>query len=203
MIETSFFKYGDTEMDALKKADAVLGAAMMRIGKVDRATSPDLFSALVYTIIGQLISVRAADKAWARLQEQSGAITPISIASQSPERIQACGITMNKSICIHEMACRIVNREFDLEELPLLSDEDVIQKLTSCKGIGRWTAEMLLLHSLQRPDVVSWGDAAIRRGMMKLYGLSSLDKKQFDQYRLRYSPYGSVASIYLWEISIE
>jgi DNA-3-methyladenine glycosylase II len=60
---------------------------------------------------------------------------------------------------------------------------------------------MMLIFSMQRPDVVSWGDLAIRRGMMRLYGKETLDRAAFDRYRRRYSPYGSVASLYLWEIS--
>lgn len=93
--------------------------------------------------------------------------------------------------------------EIRLEELNRLSDAEVIKQLMSLKGVGKWTAEMLLIHAMERPDVVSWGDIAIRRGMMKLYGLQDLTKEQFDTYRLRYSPYGSVASIYLWTLSME
>lgn len=64
-------------------------------------------------------------------------------------------------------------------------------------GVGVWTAEMLLLNSMERPNIVSWGDMAIRRGMIKLYSLPELTKDQFDKYKNKYSPYGSVASIYL------
>ncbi|MNI94367.1 hypothetical protein D3C73_1524610 [compost metagenome] len=73
--------------------------------------------------------------------------------------------------------------------------------MTVLPGIGVWTAEMLLMNCLERPDILSWGDIAIRRGIMNLYGLPALTREEFEQYRLRYSPYGSVASIYLWEIS--
>ena len=77
----------------------------------------------------------------------------------------------------------------------------MIQSLCKQSGIGRWTAEMLLIFSLMRPDVVSFGDLAIRRGMIYLYGLQGLTKKQFDIYKKRYSPYGSTASLYLWAMS--
>ena len=90
-----------------------------------------------------------------------------------------------------------------MQKLYDLPDEAVIQKLIMLKGIGKWTAEMVLIHSMERRDVVSWGDIAIRRGMMKLYGLPAITKEQFEQYRLRYSPLGSIASIYLWAISFE
>jgi DNA-3-methyladenine glycosylase II len=67
--------------------------------------------------------------------------------------------------------------------------------------VGIWTAEMILIFSMERPDVLSWGDLAIRKGMMKLYGVETLDRARFERYRKRYSPCGSVASLYLWEIS--
>jgi DNA-3-methyladenine glycosylase II len=93
--------------------------------------------------------------------------------------------------------------DLDLLELREMPDEVVIEKLSSLPGIGVWTAEMLLIFSLCRPDVVSWGDLAIRRGMMNLYGLKELSKKQFDRFRKRYSPCGSVASLYLWALSVK
>ena len=93
--------------------------------------------------------------------------------------------------------------DLDLLELREMPDEGVIEKLSSLPGIGVWTAEMLLIFSLCRPDVVSWGDLAIQRGMMKLYGLKDLSKKQFDRFRKRYSPCGSVASLYLWALSVK
>ena len=88
-----------------------------------------------------------------------------------------------------------------LDDFPSLPDAEIISRLSALDGVGVWTAEMLLIFSLQRPDVVSWGDLAIRRGMMALYGLNSLTRTQFDNYRKRYSPYGSVASLYLWALA--
>ena len=82
-----------------------------------------------------------------------------------------------------------------------MSDSDVIKTLTDIRGIGVWTAEMLLIFSLMRPNVISYGDLAIRRGMMRLYNLKELPKDRFGRYAKRYSPYGSVASLYLWQIS--
>lgn len=176
-IETSYFKYGEAEMDFLKQADAVLGAAIIRMGKVERTIMPDLFTALIYAVVGQLISVKSAQSAWNRMHELLGGITPHAISVHTPESIQACGLTMKKAVCIHQIACRIVNHEVDLDGLTLLTDEEVICELTAFEGIGRWTAEMLLIHALERPNIVSWGDIAIRRGMMKLYGLSAIDQK--------------------------
>ena len=82
-----------------------------------------------------------------------------------------------------------------------MTDEQVIRELSSLKGIGVWTAEMIMTFCMQRPDVVSYGDLAIIRGMRMLYRHREIDKEKFIRYRKRYSPYGTVASLYLWAIA--
>lgn len=201
--EIKYFEYGQREIDYLAKADPVLGAAIERLGKPEREVIPDLFTALVNAMVGQLISVKAADAIWGRMLERLGTITPQRVSEQSVADIKGCGLSMKKAENIHAIASSIMNGELRLDELTALPDAEVAAQLTSLKGVGHWTAEMLLIHALERPDVVSWGDAAIRRGMMRLYGLSELTKQQFEEYRKFYSPYGSVASIYLWKLSAE
>jgi len=201
-LSIKYFDYGQEQIDYLTQADPDLGEAIARIGRPERPVIPDLFTALVHAVIGQLISTKAVNTIWGRMQERFGEISPGSLASRSADEIQGCGMTMKKALCIWEIARKAVEGELDFSGLSRLGDEDIITELMRLKGVGRWTAEMLLLHSLERPDVVSWGDLAIRRGMMRLYGLSALTKAQFDAYRARYSPYGSVASIYLWELSV-
>jgi len=203
VVRTKYFDYGQEEMDDLIRKDATLGAAVTRMGKVERIVMPDVFTALVHAIIGQLISAKAAHTIWERMQAQFGEITPQHLSMQSAEDIQKCGMTMKKAVTIHHISQTIAEGAFHLDELHQLPDEEVIRKLTKLKGVGRWTAKMILIHALERPDVISWGDVAIRRGMMKLYGLPTLTQEQFEQYRLRYSPLGSIASIYLWAISSE
>lgn len=202
-VKTKYFEYGQRETEHLKQADAALGAAMARLGRIERVVIPDLFAALIHAIVGQLISAKAVRTIWDRMQRQLGDISPHNLAKQSADEIQSCGLTMKKARCIQNIAQTVADGAFDLADLKSLLDNEVIDRLSSLNGIGRWTAEMLLLHSMERPDVVSYGDIAIRRGMMKLYGLDSLSKAQFEQYRHRYSPFGSVASIYLWELSFE
>ena len=82
-----------------------------------------------------------------------------------------------------------------------MPDEDIIKELSSLKGIGVWTAEMIMIFCLKRPDVLSFTDLAIIRGMKMLYNLESVDKNIFLEYSKLYSPYGTVASLYLWAIS--
>lgn len=200
-VKTKFFNYGDTEISYLKNTDNILGAAIDSIGRVERTVIPDLFAALVFAIIGQLISAKASHTIWERMQNWLGEITPSNVAAQSIDDIQACGMTMKKASYIKNAAMNVVSGKLDLNGLYTLSDDEVITKLSSLDGVGKWTAEMLLLNSMERPDIVSYSDIAIRRGMCKLYGLSEISRSQFDIYKARYSPYGSVASIYLWQYS--
>ena len=108
---------------------------------------------------------------------------------------------MRKATYIHAMAHQIADGNIDLDALPSMSDEEVCRELTKFKGIGPWTAEMLLTFSLQRPDIVSFGDLAIQRGMRMLYRHRKITPELFAKYKRRYSPYGTVASIYLWAIA--
>lgn len=200
-VVTKLFEYGPKEIEALSAEDPVLGDFMSRRGQVERVIIPELFPALVHAIVGQLISVKAVQTIWSRMQAAFGDIRPERLAAASADEIQRCGITMKKALCIHRIATQVASGEFDLEGLRSLPDAEVAARMTVLHGIGVWTAEMLLMNCLERPDILSWGDIAIRRGIMNLYGLPALTREEFEQYRLRYSPYGSVASIYLWEIS--
>lgn len=197
------FEYGQAELDHLKKRDKKLGQAIERIGQIDREVNPDLFAALVHSIIAQQISSKAAVTVWNRMCLQCGEINPQTIAANSAESLQKCGLSFRKTDYILKVAETVLQGELDIEKLPLLSDEEIVRQLSSLHGLGVWTAEMLMIFSLQRSDIVSWGDLAIRRGMMSLYGLTALDRPTFDKYRKRYRPYGSVASLYLWRLAAE
>jgi len=196
------FEYGLAEIGHLKRRDRKLGAAIDRIGIIEREVTPDLFTALVKSVVAQQISSKAADTVWGRLCRQLSIITPESIAATDVAHIQKCGLSMRKAGYIKGLGDAAICGELDLLKLAELPDAEITKKLSSLHGLGVWTAEMLLIFSLCRPDVVSWGDLAIRRGMMNLYGLEKLIKDEFDRFRKRYSPYGSVASLYLWAVSV-
>jgi len=195
------FRYGETEINHLKKQDKKLGAAIDEIGMIERKVTPDLFEALVASVASQQISARAAETVRARMEAQLGEITPASVAAATPEEIQQCGMSMRKARYIKGIGDAVAGGSLDLAWLRELSDDEVITRLSALNGVGVWTAEMLLIFSMERPDVVSLGDLAIRRGMMRLYEKESITRAEFERYRKRYSPYGSVASLYLWEIS--
>jgi 3-methyladenine DNA glycosylase/8-oxoguanine DNA glycosylase len=195
------FRYGSIEIDHLRARDKILGRAIDEIGMIERRVIPDVFTALVASVAGQQVSAKAAETVWGRMENRFGTITPETIAAATAEEIQQCGMSMRKAGYIKGIGDAVARVDPDLTALPTLTDEVVIARLTALNGVGVWTAEMMLIFSMQRPDVVSWGDLAIRRGMMRLYGKDTLDRAAFDRYRRRYSPYGSVASLYLWEIS--
>jgi DNA-3-methyladenine glycosylase II len=195
------FRYGSTEIDHLRARDKKLGQAIEEIGMIERRVIPDIFTALVASVAGQQVSAKAAETVWGRMENRFGTITPDNIAAVTAEDIQQCGMSMRKAKYIKGIGDAVARGDPDLAALPALADDEVIARLTVLDGVGVWTAEMMLIFSMQRPDVVSWGDFAIRRGMMRLYGKETLDRAAFDRYRRRYSPCGSVASLYLWEIS--
>lgn len=196
------FEYGQKEIDYLKSKDKKLGAAIEKIGMIARKVTSDPFEALISSVVGQQISSKAAVTVWNKLVEVLGGITPECISEADISKIQLCGMSQRKAGYIKGIAEAAISGEVDFNKLYTLTDEEIIKKLSSLHGVGEWTAEMLLIFSLNRPDVVSYKDLAIRRGMMNLYGLKELPKEKFDKYRKRYSPQGSVASLYLWALSV-
>lgn len=117
------------------------------------------------------------------------------------KKIQMFGTTIRKAEYIIDFAERVNSGEFDLESIKEMADEEAITELSSFKGIGVWTAEMILLHCLQRPSILSYGDLAILRGMSMVYHHKDIDKERFERYRKRFSPYCSVASLYFWAVA--
>lgn len=201
VIDIEYYKYGKKEINYLKDRDLRLGLAIEKIGMIKREVNPDLFSALISSIIGQQISTKAASTVESRLIEIVGEITPESIYNLEIEDIQKCGMSNRKASYIKGIAELVLSDTIDFNSLYDLDDEEFTRELIKIKGVGEWTAEMLLIHCLQRQDVLSYKDLGIRRGIERLYGIEELSKEEFEKFQNIYSPYGTVASIYLWEIS--
>ena len=198
---TKYFEYGNEEIKYLKRKDKRLGEVIAKIGHICREVDGDIFSSVVRNMIGQQISSAALKTVWARLTDKLGAVTPETVCAASREVIQSCGITFRKADYIKGFANKIQSGEFETDALRTMPDKDVISKLSALKGLGVWTAEMLLIFCLQRPDVMSYGDLAIHRGLRMLYHHREIDRGRFDKYARRYSPCGTVASLYLWAIA--
>ena len=140
---------------------------------------------------------------WKRLCDAVGAVTPENLLAAGEERLRACGFSGRKANYMLSAARAVADGALDIHSLVEKDDEEVIRALTALPGVGRWTAEMLLTFSLQRPDVLAYDDFGIRKGMCRLYGLDSLTKQQFAGYRARYAPHATVAALYLWHIATE
>jgi len=195
------FAYGEAELSYLRRKDKRLGEVIDRVGHIDRAVDPDLFSSVVHHIIGQQISTRAQATIWGRCQEALGEVNAETILAAGVPKLQGLGMTFRKAEYITDFAQKVHTGVFDLDAVAHMSDEDAIRALSSLKGIGVWTAEMILLFCLQRPDIFSYDDLAIRRGLRMVYHHRELDRERFEKYRRRFSPYCSVASLYLWAVS--
>lgn len=196
-----YFDYGGKEISFLKSRDRKLGAAIDLIGHVNRPVDEDLFSCVIHQIIGQQISTKALATVWARLRSDLGQVTSRTLLGAGRDRIQSCGTTFRKADYILDFASKVEDGMFDCARIEALPDSQAIEALSSLKGIGPWTAEMILLFGMHRQDVLSFGDLAILRGMRMVYRHRAISRDFFERCRKRYSPYGSVASIYLWAVA--
>ncbi len=195
------FQYGEKEIAYLKQKDKRLAEVIDRIGMVEREVDSDLFSSVVHHIVGQQISTKAQATIWQRMREALGAVNADTVLAAGPDRLQSFGISHRKAGYITDFAVKVQNGVFDLEGIWEKPDDEVIAELSSLKGVGVWTAEMILLFCMQRPDVFSYGDLAVLRGMRMVYHHRKIDRRLFEKYRRRFSPYCSVASLYFWEVS--
>ncbi|MBR0214861.1 MAG: DNA-3-methyladenine glycosylase 2 family protein [Solobacterium sp.] len=194
-----FVQYGETETEYLKRKDKRLAAVIDRIGHIDRPMDDDLYSSVVHHIIGQQISSAAQKTVWNRLQEKLGSVTPENVYTLSREELQACGMTFRKAEYILDFTEQVVSGQFDLAAVAAMDDAEAIAALSRLKGIGVWTAEMILLFALGRKNIFAYDDLAVQRGLRMVYHHRKIDRKLFEKYRRRFSPYCSIASLYFWK----
>lgn len=200
-MKREYFLYDEEVFEHFKDRDETLYKYMKSRGLLERAVNPNVFESIVDTIVSQLISTKAADAIYLKITNKLGEVTPENIDKIDWEELRACGLTKAKTNSIKEIAARILDGRLQISEFLNMTDEEITSELIQVKGIGTWTAEMILIFTLGRMDVVSYKDLGIRRGMKKLYGLEDIDEKKFMEYRENYSPYGTIASLYLWDIS--
>lgn len=188
-------------VEELKAKDARLAQVIEHLPVPVRKQSPDLFEAIISSIVSQQISTRAAETIMQRMVDQIVKITPESIISLEIDDIQAFGMSFRKAGYIAGVARQVVAGKLNLDELSSLSDETVVKHLTKLSGIGPWTAEMLLIFSLGREDVLSISDLGIQRGVERVYGSGFVNQKSLLQLRERFSPHGTAAGLYFWHVA--
>ena len=157
----------------------------------------DLFATFVNSIVGQQISVIAADSIWNRLKDMIGEITPKQVSSFTHAEIAACGLTKSKATYILGVAQN--PEEFLSPNWDELTDSEIHKHFVSFKGIGPWTAEMLMIFSLLRPNVFSIGDIGLVKAV-KILVPEAETKEDVLQVAERWSPYKTAACWYLWRM---
>jgi DNA-3-methyladenine glycosylase II len=193
----------DTAVAHLSSIDPVMADAIARVGPCTLAPNPNVFETLVDAIISQQISVKAADAIMARLRGAvpGGLITPEALVQLDADALRAAGLSPQKTRYILDLTGRVASRELELERLSELDDEAVITELIAVKGIGRWTAEMILMFSLGRPDVLPVDDLGFQEGVREAYGLESRPtRKELLERGEAWRPYRSIATWYMWGI---
>jgi len=158
------------------------------------------FRALVSAIISQQLSTRAAATIKARVETLVGApVTPARVAAVSDDALRGAGLSRQKIAYLRDLSRRVEAGDLALNQLDVMSDEEVIAALTSVKGIGRWTAEMFLMFRLHRPDVLPVGDLGIVKAVQRAYGMRKLPTpERLTKLGEQWRPYRSVACWYLW-----
>lgn len=200
----AFFPVGDDALKHLSGADSRLAAVIEAVGPVRREMRPNLFDGLMHCMSGQQISTKAHMTVWGRLEAMTadrGGVIPSVIAGMPPEELQTIGISFRKALAMREAAAAFADGALSEESLREADDAAFVAALIRLRGVGVWTAEMLLLFSLGRMDVFSWDDLAIRRGLRMAHRQAELPRAYFERWRRRYSPFGSVASLYLWAVA--
>src|SRR5690349_12501304 len=185
----------------LARRDAVLRRLMSVIGPCTLTQNPNRFAALVRSIISQQISTKAAAAIASRLQETLGSagITARGILALSAEELRAAGLSAAKARSMRDLAEKVHSEALALDTLHRLSDEDVIASLVPVRGIGRWTAEMFLIFSLGRLDVLPVADWGLRVGVQRQYDLAEPpDKDTLEELARPWQPFRSVATWYFW-----
>ena len=177
--------------------DELLGPVVEQFGPDGITSRDDLFQTLVRSIVGQQISVLAADAIWGRVVNHLGEVTPDAVLATDQASIASCGVTRPKASYIYglaENATELLNQPW--EEM---SDEAIMKHLVKFRGIGPWTAEMLLMFHFLRPDVFSLGDIGLIRGTQRLVPEAET-KEDVGEIAKRWRPYRTAAAWYLWRI---
>lgn len=160
-----------------------------------------LFDRLVESIISQQLSVRVADVIYERVLNlmPKKKLDPKAILKIDDQSLRSAGLSFGKIKYIKDLSEKVSSGELDLENLENLNNEEVIENLTSVKGIGRWTAEMFLMSALGRPDVFSHGDLGLKNAIKKIYSLPEYDIKKAEEIVIKWSPYRTIAAKILWK----
>ncbi|MGH8633536.1 MAG: DNA-3-methyladenine glycosylase family protein [Burkholderiales bacterium] len=183
----------------LAERDAVLRGLIERFRGLALASRGDAFATLARSIVGQQISVKAAQSVWARLSSRLIDVTPASVCRARTSTLKACGLSGQKALYLRELSRNFLDGTLDATQWHALEDEALVAELTQVKGIGRWTAEMFLMFHLARPDVLPLADLGLQRAIRLHYNRGRpLSIARMTRIGAGWAPWRSVATWYLW-----
>lgn len=194
-----YFTIDDDKVRYLTQADPTLKKLFESIGTIDIPLNTDYYRSIVRQIIGQQLSLKAAATIVGRVQEVWQDFNPELLDGLEDEQIRSAGVSRPKISYIRDLAQKHKSKEVDFSTIHLLEDAEIITNLTSVKGIGKWTAEMFLIFSLGRLDVLSYGDVSIKNSIRWLYQIGKDEPLDLDHFHEKWKPYNSIVSLYLWE----
>ena len=202
-MQTSFDTVITTATTYLSDIDPIMRAAIERIGPCTLQPDPDIFNALVDAIISQQISVKAADAIMARVRAAlpNQQVTPENLLPLDFDALRLLGLSTPKARYIRNLLEHVSSGQLHLEQLSALDDEEVISQLTAVKGIGRWTAEMCLIFTLGRPDVLPVDDLGFVEGVRVAYDLPTRPTpKEMRERGELWRPFRTFATWYMWAV---
>ena len=193
-------EYWQQAGQALAAEDPVMQELVERFAGFGLVSRGDPFGTLARSIVGQQISVKAADAVWQRVAAAlGGEVTPQAVRSVDTPVLAAAGLSRRKVEYLSDLAIHFINGRLDPVAWQRMDDEAVIVALTDVRGIGRWTAEMFLIFNLMRPDVFPLDDIGLQRAVRDRYfGGEVLSRKALAEIGERWRPWRSVATWYLW-----
>lgn len=191
--------YWEQAKRALRRADPVMGAIIARHPRVFLVPRGDAFQTLARAIVGQQISVKAAQSVWNRVTAAVPAIAPQALLAAERAKLRACGLSDRKVEYLCDLARHFAEGTIRITHWPQMSDEEVIADLVQVRGVGRWTAEMFLIFNLLRPDVLPLDDLGLQRAVSVAYRCGrAVRPGGIRRIARAWQPWRSVATWYLW-----
>lgn len=183
----------------LSRRCKVMRALIKEFPEAKLRTRGNAFSTLARAIVGQQISVKAAQAVWDRTLLTVGEMTPPKVLQASDDALRAAGLSRSKVVYIKDLARHFDEKLVNPRRWPRMSDDEIIEDLTRVKGIGRWSAEMFLIFFLMRPNVFPVDDIGLIRAVEKYFHDGDrITKPEVLAYAERWAPWNTVATWYLW-----
>src|SRR3954454_16356670 len=191
--------YWEQATRELAASDEVMRKLTLRFHGTLLHSHGDAFSTLARSILGQQISVKAADSIWKKLIQTVGAVTPDAMLGAEQAVLRGCGLSLRKTSYLQDLSMRFADGTLDASVFHELDDEALIEKLVRIKGVGRWTAEMFLIFHMLRPDVLPMDDLGLQRALSMLYNSNEpVSRLKMRSIARPWQPWRSVATWYLW-----